>query len=148
MKADRNLFKEGYNCSQSVFCSYCEQFGIDFDTGLKLSSSFGGGIGRLRNVCGAISGLCMLIGLKQGYTSPDNDEIKEKHYAKVQELVKKFENKFGSVICKELLNFDEKNFSPKPTKRTNEFYQNRPCEKFIKYACELFEEETKNPTRM
>jgi len=141
MKEAKKLFEQGYNCAQSVFCAHCEKLGIDFETGLKLSSSFGGGMGRLREVCGAVSAMFMLIGLKSGYTTFDDDKIKEAHYAKVQELAKKFEDKFGTIICRELLNLSEKNSLPTPTKRTKEFYQERPCAKFVEFASELIKEE-------
>lgn len=135
------LFKKGYNCAQSVFCANCEKVGIDFETGLKLTSSFGGGMGRLREVCGAVSAMFMLVGLKKGYITFDNDEIKETHYAKVQELAKKFEEKYGSIICRDLLGLPGGKSIPKPSKRTEEYYQERPCEEFIKFASELIKEE-------
>ena len=142
MGAAEELFKKGYNCAQSVFCAHCEKFGIDFETGLKLASSFGGGMGRMREVCGAVSAIFMLIGLKEGYTSFDDDKAKEKHYAKIQDMANKFKNKFGSIICRELLNLENgENTLPKPTKRTPEFYQTRPCEQFIKFASELIGKE-------
>ena len=126
----QDLFKQGYNCAQSVFCAHCEKVGIDFETGVKLTSSFGGGMGRLREVCGAVSAMFMLIGLKKGYTSPNDDEIKEKHYAKVQELAQKFENEFGSIICRDLLGLPNGKSEAKPSKRTEEYdclsYQS-PC---------------------
>ena len=137
----QDLFKQGYNCAQSVFCANCEKVGIDVETGLKLTSSFGGGMGRLREVCGAVSAMFMLIGLKQGYTSPDDDVAKEKHYAKVQELAKKFEDKFGSIICRDLLGLPDGKSDAKPTKRTEQYYNERPCEEFIKFASELIQKE-------
>ncbi|MCR4880926.1 MAG: C-GCAxxG-C-C family protein [bacterium] len=140
MKA-QELFKQGYNCAQSVFCEYCEKVGIDYETGLKLASSFGGGMGRLREVCGAVSAMFMLIGLKQGYISPTDDNVKEKHYAKVQELAQKFEEKFGSIICRDLLGLPSGKCEAKPSKRTEEYYKERPCEEFIKFASELIEKE-------
>ena len=141
MEKATELFKKGYNCAQSVFCANCDKVGIDFETGLKLTSSFGGGMGRLREVCGAVTAMFMLIGLKKGYVTFDNDEIKEKHYAKVQELAHKFKNEFGSIICRELLNLDEQESNPQPSARTNEYYQTRPCEKFIEFASNLIEKE-------
>ena len=137
----QELFKQGYNCAQSVFCVHCEKVGIDFETGLKLTSSFGGGMGRLREVCGAISAMFMLIGLKKGYISPDDDIAKEKHYAKVQELAQKFEEKFGSIICRDLLGLPDGKSNAKPSKRTEEYYKSRPCEEFIIFASELIEKE-------
>ena len=140
----QELFKQGYNCAQSVFCTHCEKVGIDFETGVKLTSSFGGGMGRLREVCGAVSAMFMLIGLKKGYASPTDDKTKEKHYAKVQELAQKFENKFGSIICRNLLGLPDGKSEAKPSKRTEQYYKERPCEEFIKFASELVEKELLN----
>lgn len=137
----QNLFKQGYNCAQSVFCAHCEKVGVDFETGLKLTSSFGGGMGRLREVCGVISAMFMLIGLKKGYISANDDIAKEKHYAKVQELAQKFEEKFGSIICRDLLGLPNGKSEAKPDKRTEKYYKERPCEEFIKFASELIEKE-------
>ena len=99
----RHLFKEGYNCAQSVFCTFAQELGIDFETALKLSSSFGGGMGRLREVCGAVSAMFMIAGLKYGYTEPDNKEVKTEHYKRIQELAQLFKEKHGTIICRELL---------------------------------------------
>jgi len=140
----QELFKQGYNCAQSVFCAHCKKAGIDFETGLKLTSSFGGGMGRLREVCGAVSAMFMLLGLKKGYTAPTDDETKEKHYTKVQELAKKFENRFGSIVCRDLLGLPDGKSEAKPAKRTEQYYQERPCEEFIKFASKLIEKELLN----
>ena len=141
MKNANELFKQGYNCAQSVFCAHCKELGIDFETGLKLSSSFGGGMGRLREVCGAVSAMFMLAGLKSGYTTSDDDKIKEEHYARIQKLAEKFKTKFGSIICRELLNKQDEKLSPVPTKRTEKFYTERPCEKFVEFASKIIQEE-------
>lgn len=140
MRNAEELFKEGYNCSQAVFCAYCEEFGIDFETGLKLSSSFGGGMGKLREVCGACSAMFMLLGLKKGYSTLD-DIAKKEHYERVQHLANLFKEDFGSIICRELLELDEKVSAPIPTKRNDEFYKTRPCVKFVRFAAELVEKE-------
>ena len=136
----RELFKQGYNCAQSVFCTFAEDVGMDFETALKLSSSFGGGMGRLREVCGAVSAMFMIAGLKQGYITPNNDEIKGAHYEFIQNLAKEFEQKHGSIICRELLGLDVKHDSPVPSKRTEQYYQDRPCEEFIATAAEIISE--------
>ena len=94
------LFHTGYNCAQSVFCAFCEDFGMDFETGLKLSSSFGGGMGRLREVCGAVSAMFMIAGLKYGYTEPNNDTVKQAHYRRIQKLAEEFEEKHNTIICR------------------------------------------------
>lgn len=133
----RELFKSGYNCAQSVFCTFAEDVGIDFETALKLSSSFGGGMGRLREVCGAVSAMFMIAGLKYGYISNNDDVAKENHYALVQVLGRKFEEQNGSIICRELLGLDIKHDAPKPNARTEEYYATRPCEGFVVSAVKI-----------
>ena len=133
-------FKSGYNCAQSVFLAFAEEFGFDNETALKLSSSFGGGMGRLREVCGAVSSMFAIAGLKYGYTSNNDDDIKAKHYELIQNLAEKFKSENGSIICRELLGVDGAE-SPIPSKRTEEYYKERPCEYFVKYASEIIEKE-------
>lgn len=135
------LFKKGYNCAQSVFCAVCEDFGIDFETGLKLSSGLGGGMGKLREVCGAVSAMFLLVGLKSGYTDPLDDASKQALYEKIQKLAKRFENEFGSIICADLLGEERGAKPPVPTKRTENFYEERPCSKFVGRCFEIFREE-------
>lgn len=136
-----NNFKSGYNCAQSVFLAFAEDFNINQETALKLSSSFGGGMGRLREVCGAVSSMFAIAGLKYGYTSPNDDEAKAKHYELIQALAEKFKSKYGTIICRELLELPEGADSPIPSKRTEEYYQTRPCEAFVRYASEIIENE-------
>lgn len=139
-KNAEELFKEGYNCAQAVFCANCEELGIDIETGAKLASSFGGGMGRMREVCGALSGLFMLLGLKEGYSDPKDTEGKKELYSKVQKLAQEFKEEFGSIICKELLGIkqDSPCNDPNPTPRTEKFYQKRPCVDNVKFASELY----------
>ncbi len=134
-----NLFREGYNCAQSVFCTFAEELGMDFDTALKLSSSFGGGMGRMREVCGAVSAIFMIAGLKYGYTEPDNMDVKAEHYARIQELAKRFKDKNETIICRELLGVDADD-NPIPSARTPEYYASRPCERLIGEAAEIISE--------
>ena len=133
-------FKLGYNCAQSVFLAFSSDFGIEEAQALKLSSSFGGGMGRLREVCGAVSSMFAIAGLKYGYISPNDDELKAKHYELIQKLAEKFKEKYGTIICRELLDLPEGSDSPIPAKRTEEYYATRPCEAFVRYACEIIEE--------
>ena len=133
------LFYTGYNCAQSVFCAFCEDFGMDFETGLKLSSSFGGGMGRLREVCGAVSAMFMIAGLKYGYTEPNNDTVKQAHYRRIQKLAEDFEEKHKTIICREILGLPKGKDSPVPSKRTEEYYAARPCEKCIADAARIIE---------
>ena len=134
------LFTSGYNCAQSTFCAFADELEMDFETMLKLSSSFGGGMGRLREVCGAVSAMFMIAGLKYGYTSNDNDEIKAKHYELIQELAKEFKKKHKTIICRELLGLEEGADSPIPKKRTTEYYQERPCQQLVRDAAKIIRE--------
>lgn len=133
----RELFREGRNCAQAVFCAFCEDYGIDFETGLKLSSSFGGGMGKLREVCGAVSAMFMIAGLKYGYISKDDLDEKTNHYKLIQELAQKFKNENGSIICRELLGEDSDGYVPQ--KRDEKYYQTRPCEDYIASAARIID---------
>lgn len=135
------FFRKGYNCSQSVFAAFCQDFSINLENGLKLSSSFGGGMGGLRQVCGAVTAMFMIAGLKYGYIDSQDINSKNQHYKLIQTLSKQFTDKFGSIICKELLlsNANIKKDVSMPEKRTMEYYKIRPCERFVMYAAELTE---------
>lgn len=139
----KELFKEGYNCAQSVFCTFAEDLGMDFETALKLSSSFGGGMGRMREVCGAVSAMFMIAGLKYGYTSPNDKEIKTEHYKRIQKLAQKFKDKHETIICRELLGVDADD-NPIPSDRTKEYYDSRPCEQIIGDAAQIISEYIKS----
>ncbi len=132
-------FKNGYNCAQSVFLTYADKYGFDKETALKLSSSFGGGMGRLREVCGAVSMMFLIAGLEKGYTENNNDEIKAKHYTLIQDLAKQFKQKHGTIVCRELLGLDGED-NPIPSKRTSQYYAERPCGFFIKDACQILDD--------
>ncbi len=133
-------FKEGYNCSQAVLLAFADRIDMDKSTALKLSSSFGGGMGRLREVCGAVSGMFMVAGLLYGYDEPRDLEGKTEHYARIQELAEEFRIRNGSIVCKELLGLKEKESSPIPEKRTEEYYKKRPCVQLIGMAAAIMEQ--------
>lgn len=149
------LFKEGYNCSQSVFAAYADLYGIDRETALKLSSSFGGGMGRMREVCGAVSGMFMVAGMETGATQGSDAEGKKANYDMVQKLAAEFRSQNGSIICKELLglvpikgaNKESEDASvqaaaftdTKPEARTEAYYKKRPCVEYVKQVCEILE---------
>lgn len=135
-----NNFEKGYNCSQAVFLAYANRYGINEELALRMASSFGGGMGRLREVCGAVTAMFAIAGLERGYTDFDNDDLKAKHYEFIQFLAQKFREKNNSIICRELLGLDGDIISSAPTKRTKEFYETRPCGDFIKIASEIIEE--------
>ena len=101
-------------------------------------------MGRLREVCGAVSSMFMLAGLIKGYTACNDDNIKGKHYALIQELATEFKTKCGSIICREILGLSEGADSPVPSKRTEQYYAERPCEYCIKTAAEIIEKSLLN----
>ena len=135
------LFKEGHNCSQAVLCAFCDELGMEHETALRLASSFGGGMGRLREVCGAVSGMFIVAGLKYGYTDVGDRSLKQKHYELIQTLSQRFKEINGSIICRELLGLDLKHESPVPEERTEMYYKKRPCAELVKCAAEIIDEE-------
>ncbi len=100
------LFEEGYNCAQAVFAAFYEDTGLDQETALLLASSFGGGMGKLKEVCGAVSAMFMVAGLKYGYSSPNAPDAKAAHYKGIQTLAERFKAEAGSIICRDLLDGD------------------------------------------
>ena len=133
-------FMKGYNCSQSVVLAFADMIDIDEATLSKLSSSFGGGMGRLREVCGSVSGMFMVAGLLYGYDGPETGQVKADHYARIQELAKRFEEKHGSIVCRELLGLSVRHDIPIPEARTSEYYKKRPCPEIIGDAAEILEQ--------
>lgn len=139
-------FKQGCNCTQAVLAAYSDRIGIDFTTAMKLGASFGGGMGRLREVCGAVSGMFAVIGLMQGYSVPGDIEGKKKHYALIQELAGKFKDIHGSIVCRELLGLGKGPDSPVPEARTGEYYKKRPCAEIIGDAAYIISNYVDNQT--
>lgn len=138
----KELFKKGYNCSQAVLGAWCEELGIDFDTAMKISQTFGGGMGRLREVCGTCSGAFMVLGLKYGTANNSDFNTKKEVYEIVQKFAKRFkeENGFDSIICRELLGLQSGASVPTPAKRTNEYYKKRPCVELVGLSAGLLGE--------
>ncbi len=134
------LFEQGYNCSQAVVGAFADELGMDPETAIRLASPFGGGMGRMREVCGAVSGMLMVAGLRHGYTDPKAREEKKETYAMVQELADRMKRANGSIICRELLGLAKPEGSPDPTPRTAEFYRKRPCGEIVRQAVEILEE--------
>lgn len=154
-----SYFRKGYNCSQSVFVPFAHRYGIDEKTALKMSASFGGGMGRMREVCGCMSAMALVAGFESGCTTDYNPKGKEKNYEMVQHLAQEFKKiSGGSIVCRELLGLDKKvkqpnekekqatidsvsesMTSPIPSERTQEYYKKRPCIQLIRAACEILE---------
>lgn len=136
-----SLFKEGYNCSQSVVAAYADLYGFTEEQALKMSASFGGGIGRMRQTCGAACGLFMLAGLETGCTDGKDCEGKEANYKVVQGLAEEFRKRNGSLICAELLGLKKDAPTPAtPEARTAEYYKKRPCVKMVEEAARIWYE--------
>ena len=134
-----SLFAEGRNCSQAVFAAFSDVTGIDEELALRLSSSFGGGMGRMRQVCGTCSAMFMIAGILYGYSSKDDIDEKADHYRRIQYLAKEFKNKHETINCLELLKNLKVTSSPEPEQRTEQYYKVRPCIKFVRTAAEILD---------
>ena len=142
----RELFREGYNCSQAVTLAFAEELearGISREMAAGLASSFGGGLGRLREVCGCVSGRALVCGALEGYTDPKAAVEKQDHYKKIQELVTTFKNENGSYICRELLAGINTDTNPVPEARTESYYKKRPCAELAACAADILERHLK-----
>lgn len=138
------LFREGYNCSQAVFLAYADLVNIDFETANKLSCGFGGGMGRMRETCGAVSSMVLFTGFFEGMENGADKEGKKRNYALVQKLANRFKEMYGSYNCQELLGILAKEKSVTPQERTEEYYKVRPCIRHIRAAARILEEELFN----
>ena len=133
------LFLNGYNCAQSVAVAFCDVTGMDEKTTSRMMSGFGGGMGRLREVCGAVSGMFMVAGLLYGYTDPGLDDCNKKsHYQLVQDLAGKFREEVGSIVCREILKNPPSD--PTPSPRTAEYYAKRPCARMVMIAANILDD--------
>lgn len=136
----RALFLEGYNCAQAVVGAFADQMKIDFTQAMQMASSFGAGMGRLREVCGAVSGMFLVAGVLYGYADPKSREGKGEHYARIQKMATRFSTQTGSIVCRELLGLSKTPQSPTPSERTVQFYQKRPCAGLVYLAAQITEE--------
>lgn len=136
----RALFKEGYNCAQAVAGAFCEEMGMDFESAVKLASSFGGGMGGLRETCGAVTGMFMVAGMANGFSSPEDHRVKTEHYEDIRALAENFRGEFGTLICRDLLSSLPGKLQQNPLPRTEEYYKVRPCVLFVEKAADILEE--------
>ena len=134
----KELFLSGCNCSQSVFCAWADELGFDEKTAMKLSCGFGGGVGRLREICGAVSGAAMVLSMRfSGEDGRDRASV----YGMIQDFANRFQAETGSVICRVMLGLDENTpKSPVPEERNEKYYQKRPCAELVCLAAEKLEE--------
>ena len=131
------LFLSGYNCAQAVAVAFCDVTGLTEQQAAKMASAFGGGMGRMREVCGAVSGMLLVLGTLEGYDTPGDDVSKKRLYSQVQALAKQFREANGSIICREILKNPPSD--PNPTPRTAAFYAQRPCAKMVMTAARLLD---------
>lgn len=131
------LFLEGYNCAQAVVLAFTDELELEEKTLAKLASSFGGGMGRLREVCGAVSGMFMVYGMLEGTDHLPTHDEKTNQYKKVQEMAADFQKLHGSIICRDILKKPAGADHYEPAERTTEYYKSRPCEKCVRDAAEI-----------
>lgn len=134
-------FKQGYNCAQSVYMAYADLFDLDVNLAAKIIAPLGGGMGRLREVCGAVSGMFLVAGLKHPADNPTDHEAKTRNYAAVQRLAEKFKQENGSIVCRDLLGLNVKKEDPTPEPRTEAYYKKRPCAEYVRIAATIVGEE-------
>ena len=132
-------FLDGYNCSQCMMLAFEDLLTIDLDTALKIASPFGGGMGRLREVCGSVSGMFMVLGFIYGYSDPKDYEGKKTLYEHIQELARRYEEANGSIICRDLLGLTVQHDTSAPEQRTETYYKKRPCAEMVGSATEILE---------
>ena len=134
----KELFRQGFNCSQAVVAACADIYGLNEQTALRVAASFGGGIGRMRQTCGAACGMFLLAGLENGSAILGDAEGKKNNYAFVQDLAAKFKNEHGSIICSELLGIAPRPQEPTPEARTEAYYQKRPCVDMVASAVRIY----------
>ena len=132
------LFTEGYNCAQAVAAAFGDVTGLDEKTAARMASCFGGGMGRMREVCGAVSGMLLVAGLLYGYDDPKATKEKRELYAQIQAMAGQFRQELGSIVCRDLLKNPPAD--PNPTPRTEQFYKDRPCARMVATAARIMED--------
>ena len=135
----RDNFLKGYNCAQAVAIAFSEEMGMSETELAKLASSFGGGMGKMREVCGAVSGALLVYGAVHGNSDPDDADAKKAHYARVQEFAARFKAEHETIICRELLKNIalKKESTSEPEARTEDYYRTRPCVRFVETAATI-----------
>ena len=135
--AAEERFAAGCNCAEAVVAAFADLLPFDGDTAMRMASPFGGGLGRQREVCGAVAGMCLVAGLLYGRADERDDAEKARVYAMTQALCDAFREKNGHVVCRELLGLAKGPSAPAPTPRTPDFYKKRPCPAYVGDAAEI-----------
>lgn len=134
------LFRQGFACAQSVFAAFADRYGFEPATALKLSCALGGGVGRMREICGAVTGMALVCGLESGNAEPGNQEAKDRNYTEMRRLAERFEAEAGSLLCRELLGLPEGERGGKPAERNEAYYAGRPCVQLVRLAARILED--------
>lgn len=136
----KSYFEQGYNCSQAVALAFADEIGMDSNMIARLTGGFGGGMGRMREVCGTVSGTALVLSALYGYSDPTDADAKAQLYADVQKVAGEFKEENGSVVCRELLGLTKSGFdNPQPEKRTDKYYKKRPCGELVKMSADILE---------
>lgn len=136
----KSYFEQGYNCSQAVALAFADEIGMDSNMIARLTGGFGGGMGRMREVCGTVSGTAFVLSALYGYSDPTDADTKAQLYADVQKVAGEFKEENGSVVCRELLGLTKSGFdNPQPEKRTDKYYKKRPCGELVKMSADILE---------
>ena len=140
-KAER-LFREGYNCSQAVVAAFCDVYGMDEELALRISASFGAGLGRMREVCGAVSGMGIIAGLENGTIIGKDAEGKKANYDLIATMASEFKKNNGTIICRELLGLEKvenNKVDTTPQERNENYYKTRPCVDKVRECAQIVE---------
>ena len=140
-KADKakELFLMGYNCAQATFGAFAEDYGLDLNVAMTLSAGLGGGIGRLRETCGAVTGATLAVSLAMGSFDLNNPDAKTQVYTEIRKVVDIFEAETGSIVCADMLGVPRRGDSEVAETRTQEYYQKRPCAELVYLAADAAE---------
>lgn len=139
-----SLFREGYNCAQSVFLAFEDMYDMDHNTAMRLSSGFGAGMGKLREVCGALTGAFMAAGILYGYDDVTDPEAKKNTYAMIRYIAERFEKERNTTVCRELLGLKKGEDLEEPAVRTEEYYKSRPCVGVCRLAAQILDDYCKS----
>ncbi len=134
------LFRDGYCCSSAVFAAFADTVGMTTEQAAKLACPFGAGFGKLREVCGAVSGMTLLAGYLLECPDPSDQACKKELYTKMQAMCHAFVETEGSLICRELLGLEKGEELDEPAVRTEEYYRSRPCVRACRRAAQIVEE--------
>lgn len=148
-EAAKDFFRKGYNCAQSVALAFSDIIGLDTEQTARVTAGLGGGVGRMREVCGAVSAMAVIAGGIAPFTEPSSMEDKKKNYALVQLLAGRFREEKGAIVCRELMKLRaDAPSGPEPEARTEEYYRSRPCEGNIACAARILAQYLFNDTKL